>query len=518
MNKDRKDKGGKNVEIAEIESPIIETQPQNGNSDSDEWKTALEREKLQVEIEKLQADKRKTELDIRDLDKPFYARKDWLQVVIPSLITILSTAATIGITTYLYSFKKLENDYSDAKNQLINANKELGNVQNQTNTLKDEIANANSEKQQLIKENEKSHNDIEDKRKELDAKQKEIDGVATKLNAVNNQLASAERQRKADQEQVRNLKIEQSNLLKQIEPLRAQKVQIEKDLIKSQYASIKDKLLNREPNYNTVNLPEISNIKNSLARDAGYKQNFEAFLLSENQDSREKPFVLMLGFITQDKPELKNQLTDFIGNYIAQKGDDDSRDLEMLMILAACFSDTYQNDVSQFIYWFVKFVKNYDVDSRRFYINRFESRLRNPYLTQFLDKDVLLDLIEIIRDDIYKGYKYGEAGNSDEILLQCNLVAYISIAGNILAFAPDSALRGKMYDRMAVVGWWSELGLGLPGSFGRLDWQKWICKHNKIVELWNEVPTLKTLRQSEQSFKEAIDINSLKKIENNNCS
>lgn len=222
MNEDTKDKGEKNVEITEIESLIIENLQPNDSSDSDDWKKALEREKLKIEIEKIKVDKKKTEVETEELEKPFYKRQAYLQFSIPAIISLLAALVSIY-------FGFLQND--------------IKKVQADLDARKSEVARLDAERKELIQAKEKAIQEQE----QLDS---QIELLKTDKNALNTEKerlgilnASIQSRQDSLNERIEKLRDQKNGLDSEVINLRSEqaKLSLERDKLKNEFEATQNK-------------------------------------------------------------------------------------------------------------------------------------------------------------------------------------------------------------------------------------------------------------------------------------
>lgn len=533
MNKDAKDKGGKNVEISEVNEPAIETQQQNGHSNSEDWKKILEREKLELEIEKIKTDKAKAEVETDELKKPFFKKQAFLQSSLIALLTIIVSGLGVGWTIY-YGFKqldlglkqadknKLEKDYTelDQKNKdAINKNKEL----------EDERKALEADKERLSKEKallENEGNEIKKEKAKIDNDLK----MLTAKSVVQQGLV---------QGVINDLQLKKEKLEERYKIIEARKDQLEKDVItadiKGNYVLLK--AVTKIPNfipyedetikvYSDTVKSAYSEPRQRFKREAIYRQGFLGFIDSklQSQDDLERPTALMFGYVVTDDSKWKNELIELAKNkpFLYRYGNGTFADEKLFSSLLTALYDK-EEDKIQLISLILDTLETFDVKERNHYLLYFQPLLTTISTDVAIpNREVFLRLIAIARDDFLQ---HGP-GPGSEILIRRSLRAYFSVASKI--FAENIDLCNPQYinvrrelnsrgisecdnkvQRSFIIGRAGVIGLGgnitgTPVSEESGIWQKWIEDNKKNVDLWFE-NDFRTLYQNDVLYKKMTE-------------
>ncbi len=533
MDKDTKDKEGKNVKNSGVEIPVIETQQQNGNSDSDDWKTAFEREKLGLEIEKIKADKAKTEIETEELKKPFFKKQVFLQSSLIALLTIIISGLGVGWTIY-YGFKqidlglkqadknKLQENYSELEQKnkdAINKNKELESerqiIEAEKVRLSKDMESLASEGNEIKKANVKIDNELK---------------VLTAKSIVQQGLV---------QSVINDLQLKKEKLEERYKVVEARTIQLEKDLVtadvKGNYVLLR--AVTKIPNFIPSQDESIKIYPDTLKsayeeprlrykKEAGYRQGFLNFIETKLQNSNyeEIPIALMFGYVVTSDSKWKNELIEFARKepFLYIQGNGEYRNEVLFSSLLTALFDK-EEDKIQLISLILDTLEPINVEERNHYLLYFSPLLVTMGTDDAIrDKEVFLRLMTIARDDFLQN----GPGPGSEVLIRRSLRAYFSVAGKVLADNIDlcnpqyinvrrelnsrgisecnsKVQRTFLISRAGVIGLGGNI-TGTPVSEEAEIWRRWIEINKTNVDLWLE-KDFKTLYQDDVLYKKMTE-------------
>lgn len=495
----------------------------NGSSDLDDIKKALERQKLELEIDKIKADKRKTDFETTELEKPFFRKQVFFQSSIPAVISLLALILSVyfsvvqsenrDLTKQKTDLEKAVGDLEKKEKQLLDDNK---NAQAQQNQLNEQIKGLKAETEEEKREKEK----FERENASLDERQRFLD---TQIATLNTQKEMLNTQNEISKAKIEGLKIEQDNLVLDRNKLVAEVTQRKNELAQKEndlrIAKIEGKYLLLKtaifPFSNDLekNFEEIKNIYQS---DSAFQQNFDDFIKSQSENSNEKQFAALLGYVVTDNQKWKNQLIDESKRFALNKGN--------LSILKAGLWRK-DEDKSLLISLLLDSLEKVDEGKRLDDLIEYQSILGAREGFPKIKKEDFLRLIKIARDDFLKNGPVPFVNGSytvggSEILFQRSLPAYFSVAGKILAKSnltegERDSIRNRIFAFFMGFGRPLE-DFGFPKDNQEKNWQNWVCKRQDIINLWLE-PKLKTLEQDDGRFQEAVEMTIPESKKNHNC-
>ena len=196
---------------------------QNGHSESEEWKKALEREKLELEIEKIRADKEKAALEIKDLKRPPFFRAAFITVLGPAVLSLFAAGMAIYFGGYSQQIARLNNANAELANKesaITDKNKEVANLNIEIDRKTIEVGQLKERaEKQLVELNQRIEDfqaNTEKERKEKEAFQNTNKNLQAQQNILQSRLASLNSQKEENQAVVENLRFEYDRLNNQI--------------------------------------------------------------------------------------------------------------------------------------------------------------------------------------------------------------------------------------------------------------------------------------------------------------